>query len=148
MEINPASRVGRQGFDMETLQPIGRVDMRDRQVIPHVSRWGEGRASCDHEIGLLTSVFPQNRRPSFSKTYRWLDIFAMLRKDCSLADLHLLVEVYQEHRARSAGLGFRRRVSRVIRVMGSGARSAWLGFRVAGSAGLWFWVQAPGQRFD
>ena len=72
---------------------------------------------------------------SFSKTdpHRWLDIFTMLRKDCSLADLHLLVEVFQEHRARSAGYGFRRQVSRVIRVMGSGARSA--GFR----------FQAPGQ---
>ena len=39
---------------------------------------------------------------SFSQPHRLLDVFCMLRKDCSLADLHLLVEVYQEHRARSA----------------------------------------------
>ena len=41
-DVNPISRLGRQGFDLETLLPIDSVDRRDRRVLDLI----RGRGAC------------------------------------------------------------------------------------------------------
>ena len=40
-DVNPISRLGRQGFDLETLLPIDSVDRRDRRVLDRIQVEGE-----------------------------------------------------------------------------------------------------------
>ena len=108
-ELNPTSHLERQGFDLETLAPIDKGEMKKRQELAYEELEGEELCGMRLRILHLQNYVLQwmahthtceDTFHTFSNTCvrRWFSSFTALRDESSHEEQRLVVEIYREYR--------------------------------------------------